>query len=252
MKWTCAFFLLLAACTSARPAPTKEGDLEARRKQLAGLISEQWEYTLRTSPEFASILGDLRYNDRLSDVTEKAVFADLEQSRQFAARFSAIDTTGFPQQEALNKTLMLRRLERKLEGAVFENWLMPVTQFYGLHIQAPQLVSLLRFETVKDYDDYLARLGALPKVLDDTTALMRKGMDKKLIPPRFLLEKVARQAEAPPALEPGRDRRAGRDGSLHRHPRAGAGIQDRPTQDPRIARQGEAGAGTRLRPARLP
>ncbi len=196
MKWTCAFFLLLAACTSARPAPTKEGDLEARRKQLAGLISEQWEYTLRTSPEFASILGDLRYNDRLSDVTEKAVFADLEQSREFAARFSAIDTTGFPQQEALNKTLMLRRLERKLEGAVFENWLMPVTQFYGLHIQAPQLVSLLRFETVKDYDDYLARLAALPKVFDDATTLMRKGMEKKLIPPRFLLEKVARQAEA--------------------------------------------------------
>ena len=194
--------MLLAACSSARHATTRERDLEARRKQLADLISEQWEYTLRTNPEFASILGDLRYNDKLSDVTEKAVLADLEQARQFAARFSAVDTTGFPEQEALNKTLMLRRLERSLDSAVFENWLMPVTQFDGLHINAPQLVSLLRFQTVKDYDDYLARLTALPKVFDDVAALMRKGMDKKLIPPRILLEKVARQAQAVAAGKP--------------------------------------------------
>jgi len=194
--------MLLAACSSARHATTRERDLEARRKQLADLISEQWEYTLRTNPEFASILGDLRYNDKLSDVTEKAVLADLEQARQFAARFSAVDTTGFPEQEALNKTLMLRRLEQSLDSAVFENWLMPVTQFHGLHINAPQLVSLLRFQTVKDYDDYLARLTALPKVFDDVTVLMRKGMDKKLIPPRILLEKVARQAQAVAAGKP--------------------------------------------------
>ena len=194
--------MLLAACSSARHATTRERDLEARRKQLADLISEQWEYTLRTNPEFASILGDLRYNDKLSDVTENAVLADLEQARQFAARFSAVDTTGFPEQEALNKTLMLRRLERSLDSAVFENWLMPVTQFDGLHINAPQLVSLLRFQTVKDYDDYLARLTALPKVFDDVAALMRKGMDKKLIPPRILLEKVARQAQAVAAGKP--------------------------------------------------
>jgi uncharacterized protein (DUF885 family) len=188
--------MVLAACSSARPATVKERDLEARRKQLADLISEQWEYTLRTNPEFASILGDLRYNDKLSDLSEKAVRANLEQARQFAARFSAVDTTGFPEQEALNKTLMLRRLERSLEGAVFEPWLMPVTQVYGLHIEAPQLVSLLRFQTVKDYEDYLARLNALPKMFDDVAVLMRKGLDKKLVPPRILLEKVARQAQA--------------------------------------------------------
>jgi uncharacterized protein (DUF885 family) len=83
-----------------------------------------------------------------------------------------------------------------LEGAVFEPWLMPVTQVYGLHIEAPQLVSLLRFQTVKDYEDYLARLNALPKMFDDVAVLMRKGLDKKLVPPRILLEKVARQAQA--------------------------------------------------------
>src|SRR3982074_3032381 len=75
MPRTCSatFLMVLAACTSARPATVKERALEAPRKQLADFISEQWEYTLRTNPEFASILGDLRYNDKLSDVTEKAV-----------------------------------------------------------------------------------------------------------------------------------------------------------------------------------
>src|SRR5260370_35769166 len=83
--------------------------LDHRRKQLNDLLAEQWEYTMRTNPEYASIRGDKRYNDKLSDASEKAVYADLEAQKKFLARFTAIDTTGFPEQEALNKALMVRR-----------------------------------------------------------------------------------------------------------------------------------------------
>src|ERR1700739_4146105 len=98
--------ILLFASVAATPAT----DLEARRKSLNDLLAEQWEYALRTSPEFATILGDKRYNDQLSDVSLKAVLADLEMTRKFLARFEAADTTGFPDQEALNKALMVRDL----------------------------------------------------------------------------------------------------------------------------------------------
>jgi len=183
--------LLLPAVAGAPPA----ADLEARRKTLNDLLAEQWEYSLKTSPEFASILGDKRYNDQLSDVSLKFVLDDLEMTRKFLARFEAIDTSGFPEQEALNKALMVRDLKQQLDFAPFKEWEMPVSQMNGPHLQMPQLVALLAFTNVKDYEDYIARLRKFPKVLDNTMDHMRHGMADHLMPPRFLLEKVATQSD---------------------------------------------------------
>src|SRR5262249_60074993 len=87
-------------------------DLDKRRKALADLLKEQWEYTLRTNPEFASILGDRRYNDQSSDVSEAAVMRDLAATKKFLAQIERIDTIGFPDQEAINKPLMARNLRQ--------------------------------------------------------------------------------------------------------------------------------------------
>ncbi|HEY5676307.1 MAG TPA: DUF885 family protein, partial [Myxococcales bacterium] len=198
-----AHLLMLTAVLVAQVAPQ---DLDARRKQLSSLLDEQWEYTMRTSPEYASILGDKRYNDQLTDFSEKAVLADIEAQRQFLARFKAIDPAGLPEQEALSRALMVRQLEMGLSGVRFKDWEMPVSQFSGIHINAPQLVSVLPFETVKDYDDYVTRLRKLPVAFSQVTDLMRKGMADKLMPPRILLEQVARQsakiADAAPEENP--------------------------------------------------
>ena len=180
----------------ALQAATSTGaGLEARRKGLDSLLAEQWEYTLRTNPEFASILGDKRFNDRFSESSEKAILADLEEAKKFLARFEAIDTTGFPEQEQLNKTLMVRDLKDRIEGAKFQSWLMPVNQFSSPHLQLPQLVPLLSFSTVKDYEDYISRLKQVPRVFAEIQELMAKGMSLKLMPPKILLDKVAPQAE---------------------------------------------------------
>jgi uncharacterized protein (DUF885 family) len=171
-----------------------QSDLEGRRKALNDLLAERWEYTLRTSPIFASILGDKRWNDKLDDFSQKAIDDDLEQSRKDLARFEAIDTTGFPEQEVLNKTLMVRDLQMALDRARFKFWEMPVSQFGGVHIDLPQLVSVLSFQSVKDYDDYISRLQQIPRLLDENVIQMRKGMAEGLMPPRILLEKVIEQS----------------------------------------------------------
>ncbi len=215
MMRTVSLFALLAF--AAGVFAQQPASLDARRKQLNDLLAEQWEYTMRTNPEYASILGDKRYNDKLSDASEKAVYADLEAQKKFLARFTAIDTTGFPEQEALNKALMVRRLEINLEGSRFKDWEEPVTQFGGIHIDAPQLVSVLSFETVKDYEDFIARLNQLPVAFDQTMDLMRKGMADHIIPPKILLEQVAKQAgtiantkpEDSPFMEPAKKFPAG-------------------------------------------
>ncbi|HEV2913526.1 MAG TPA: DUF885 domain-containing protein [Pyrinomonadaceae bacterium] len=187
----------LALCLTANlfAAAIPGADLEARRKQLNDLLAEQWEYVLRTNPEFASILGDKRFNDQVSDFSQKAIDEDLAKTREFLPRFEAIDTTGFPEQEALNKTLMVRQLKETLENARFKGWEMPVNQISGIHLQAPQLAMYLSFATVKDYDDYITRLKKFPTLMDQNIVQMRKGLADGLMPPKFLLEKVVTQAE---------------------------------------------------------
>ncbi len=195
MRKIAVFMIAGLLCPLMFAASTTTQDLESRRKALNDLLADQWEYTLRTNPVFASIIGDKRYNDKLDDGSEAAVLKDLEETRKYVARFQAIDTTGFPEQEALNKTLMVRGLQEQLDTAKFKEWEMPVNQFNGLHIQAPQIVTLLSFETVKDYDDYIARLNQFPKAFGDVMDNMRKGMAENRMPPRILLEQVVKQAD---------------------------------------------------------
>ena len=168
--------------------------VDARVEGLHELLNEQWEYTLRTSPEFASIIGDKRYNDKLSDFSQAAIDRDLAQNRVFLTKFEAVNTAGFPEQEKLNRDLMVRNLRETLDAAKFREWEMPVSQMNGIHIDAPQLVTSLSFETIKDYDDYVARLKQLSRAFREVTVQMRKGMGEGLMPPKILLVQAAKQA----------------------------------------------------------
>ena len=197
-----ALCLGLAACMTpqsnpgAAPAPTtaQSSSVDARVATLHKLLDEQWEYNLRNSPEFASILGDKRYNDRLSDFSQAAIDRDNAQTKVFLREFEAVDAAGFPEQERLNRDLMVRNLRESVEAQRFKEWEMPVNQMNGLHIDLPQLITSLSFETVKDYDDYIARLKQFPRAFGEAVVQMRKGMADGLMPPKILLVQVVSQA----------------------------------------------------------
>lgn len=169
--------------------------LDSRRAELNRLLADEWEYTLRTQPEVATQVGDNRYNDRVSDYSEKAIAADLEHARQSLARFEAIHVDGFPEQEKLNHALMVRSLREALDAAKFKDWEMPATQFGGVHLGYASLPFDSPFRNVKDYEDYLSRLHQIPRVLDQAMGNMRDGLQDHLMPPKYLLEKVSSQAQ---------------------------------------------------------
>jgi uncharacterized protein (DUF885 family) len=169
--------------------------LEERRALLTRLLADEWEYTLRTQPELATRIGDDRYNDRLSDFSDEAIADNLKHARSVLRRFQAIDVTGFPEQEKLNRELMVRQLSETLKLAQFKDWEMPATQFGGVHLWYASLARDTPFRNVKDYEDYRARLRQIPRALDQTTAHMRQGLRDHLMPPKYLLEKVAGQAQ---------------------------------------------------------
>ncbi len=202
IKPLCASVLLLSIAFTQAHADDATGELATRRKALDSLIKEQWEYTLRTSPEMASMIGDKRYNDQLSDNSQKAIDADLAAGADFLKRFEAIDSSGFTAQEQLNKDLMVRSLRMGVESARFKGWEMPVLQNAGIHIESPQMASNMSFDTVKDYEDYLARLRKLPRAFGETTIQMQKGVKDHLMPPQFIIPKIARQCDEIAAAKP--------------------------------------------------
>jgi uncharacterized protein (DUF885 family) len=186
------FFLLLP---TIQPSAQAQGNSPGPTERLHSLFDEEWQYELRTSPESATALGDNRYNDRLSDYSAEFYRKDLEESRKFVGRFEALPTAGLSEQDRLSRELMIRNLREQIEGAEFKAWEMSVSQNGGPQIELPDLITITPFHTTKDYENYISRLKQIPRVFEQVTANLEQGMKDGLMPPRFLLEKVAPQAE---------------------------------------------------------
>jgi uncharacterized protein (DUF885 family) len=182
------------ATMSAHSAPAT--DVPTRVKALNALLAEQWEYQLKESPEFATILGDYRYNDRFSDLSLAHAQQQKKDAQAFIARFEAIDTAGFDEQDRLNQQLMVRQLKEGVRSVDLKLIEMPVDQFNGIHLLLAQFVSALPFDSTKHYEDYVARLNQVPRVIDQLIEVLKQGEKDKLMPPRFLLEKVVTQCQS--------------------------------------------------------
>jgi len=186
---TLVLSLLIAPLCRSSYAQTAQSVAE-RSKELNALFAEMWEDRLEHSPEFASSIGDKRWNDQLTDYSVAAYNDRLARGRAYLLRLGAIDATGLNDQDQLSKELMERQLAEEQEAANFKPWEMPVDQFNGLQSELPQLVSVLSFDTAKDYDDYIARLKKVPTAFQQITDNMMIGMDDHRVPPKYLLEKV--------------------------------------------------------------
>ena len=176
-------------------ANAKAVTLEDRRKALNDVFHDYWEDYLRHDPEFASTIGDTRFNDKVSDYSVKAYNESLERGQNFIMRLSAIDPSGLNDQEQLSRDLLLRTLVDDQEAAEYKEWEMPVTQMGGIYSRYPQLVARLSFKTVKDYDDWIARLHTIPQAFSQITENMSIGLEDKRTPPHDLIEKTLEQVQ---------------------------------------------------------
>ena len=188
--------LLLLSPGVALPQAAAGGAVEGNRKALNEIFKDYWEDGLKHQPEFASTLGDKRYNDQISDYSVKAFNDGLAREQGFLMRLAAIDTTGLTDQEKISRELLLRQITEDQEGAEFKEWEMPVNQMGGIYTTYPQLVAQLSFDTVKDYDDWIDRLQQIPKAFDQVTANMAVGIEDHRVPPKYLLEKTLEHVTA--------------------------------------------------------
>lgn len=200
-----SFFLLaIAGSLLAQDVKPVAGRLAAQN----ALFQEQYESDLRNFPERATAFGDYRYNDKLAEHSLAAIGQRHKTDQDFLARLEALPTSGFSEQDQLSHDLLVRVLRQRLADFDLKEYEMPINQFNGIHTSLADLPLSVPFETVKQYEDYIARLHQVPRVLNQTTEVLRAGVNDGLMPVRFLLEKIPVQIagiiDADPFLIPTR------------------------------------------------
>jgi uncharacterized protein (DUF885 family) len=211
MRFFLTLALLLSAVSSSFSPEVKP--LSDRLAAQNALFDEQYESDLRNFPERATAFGDYRYNDRLNDFSLEAIVERNKTDRGFLERLEAIPTAGFSDQDQLSHDLMVRVLEQRISDFNLKEYEMPINQQGGIHTSLADLPLAVPLDSVKHYEDYIARLHQVPRALDQVTGVLRAGMKDKLMPVRFLAEKIPAQCEgiitADPFLRPSKKYPAG-------------------------------------------
>jgi uncharacterized protein (DUF885 family) len=207
-----AALLLLTILAFPLAAPAADDDAA----QFHALLADQWEWQLREFPEGATAIGDNRYNDRLSDLSAAAVARRKLAQAEFLARLNRIDPAKLSGQDGISYAVFLtqRRMEARLNAFYGElpfgsgafggaDW-TPVSQMAGPHTSLPALVKQTPFNTVRDYENYLKRLGAVSGRIDQIIERMQAGIKSGWMPPAAPLARVPQQIDAQIVPEPTR------------------------------------------------
>jgi len=183
-------------------APAEVPDLSAaeRAAALNAVYAQYWEEFLVLNPILATFTGDHRYNAELPDAGTASFRMALHEFRtKWLEQAEAVGAAGLEGQDLLNHQIFVRNLRAQLETEKFPGWMLPVNQMGGFHTFAVQLGSgtgAQPFDTVEDYENWLARAGRLPGIFATSIENMREGMTAGVVQPRVLMEKVLPQLDA--------------------------------------------------------
>ncbi|HLK09433.1 MAG TPA: DUF885 domain-containing protein [Candidatus Angelobacter sp.] len=182
-------FVLLALAASGRAIPPSNAT-----KALHDLFATAWDQEMQGDPEHASELGDRRWNDRWMDRSPEAYARRAAANKEVLAKLAKIDRKQLNKADQLNYDLFQKRYLDRLEQYKVRWFLMTFNQREGPQT-SDDLSSSLRFETVKDYEDWLARLRAVPMAMDQFTALLREGIKERMVHPRVIMERIPAQID---------------------------------------------------------
>jgi len=178
--------LLLGFCASAFAAEN------AATQSLHRLFDSDWDYQMEKDPVSASQLGDYRWNDKWPDnslASQKELF---QHARENLSQLHAIDRSQLSPEDQLNYDVFEYNNQDFAESEQYKWFLVRTNTFSGIQT-LESLPNDLRFESVKDYQDWIARLHRFPAYMDQNLELMREGIKQHVVLPKVIGEKVLKQ-----------------------------------------------------------
>jgi len=162
-------------------------------ERLHRLFDLQWQYTMEEYPEFATYVGWPGQNHRWTDVSLEAIERRNREMEVPARVLATIDRGALGPDDQLHHDLFRRGIEESLEGRRFKGECMPINQMQGVQQNVAQTIAMMRVATTSDYEDVVARLQGVPRLIDQTVALLEKGLETRITPPRVTLRDVPQQ-----------------------------------------------------------
>ena len=198
LRAAAAALLVTAACAGYAKEP-------APNKALHALFDREFKDFLDEHPEYGTFLGMDGYDDRLTDFSPASIERRKAKVKKAIAELKRFDPKALSTQDRISRNVMLDRLELTAQqNALYgdlpfagdnEGWL-PVTSMQGPQQLFPYLARATPLRRAKDYENYLKRLAAIPKQLDQHMHLMRVGMRTGWMPPRAAMERVPSMFDA--------------------------------------------------------
>jgi uncharacterized protein (DUF885 family) len=180
-------------CTSIHAAePAKPAALPDQTAVFQKLVADDWERGLVDSPTRATWLGDKRFDDRWPDLSLPAIERRAKQREELLAQLKAIDPQQLAAAERLNYRLFRRQLETEIAEFPFGLHLLPINQRDGIQDEH-SITDAIEFRTVKDFENWLARLKAFPEYGQQTIELLREGKRRGIIHPQIVLRRLPAQ-----------------------------------------------------------
>ena len=180
----------------ARTGTTSSRSGTGTTSQLNQLIADQWEAWMRWDPLFATSCGDNRFNDRLPEAGEENYVSWRGQLAAFRQRLQKMDGKALPPADRLNYDIFARMLDFEIAGLDYHGYRLPISKAGGFHIYFPDLYLLSPFGTVRDYENFLARLEEFRRYFNESIDLMHLGLRTGFVPPRVTLEGVDKSLRA--------------------------------------------------------
>ena len=172
----------------------QNGSLASR--QLQNLFADEWEFSMKEYPLFATRTGDNRFNDRLPSVSEADEKRQNQQESMFLKRLIVIDRSKLSDSEQLNYDIFRCKTQDDLKWFEFQTYLMPVSQIGGFHTSFAELADNVPLNNVKDYEDYIARLKGFESYARQHIDLMRTGIQRGYVVPRVVLTGIEQSMQA--------------------------------------------------------
>ena len=167
----------------------------AEKEKFERLAAIYMEYQLRMFPEFGTFIGRPVDNTKWTDLSFSAIDQRKKDRDSFLKGLQSVRRSDLDAANQLNYDLLKNTLQLEKEGEQFPSELMPIEQMGGYHQQIMQVARGTTFRTQKDVDDFLVRLENLPMLVDQLIALMERGLERGITPPRNTLKGVPEQIQ---------------------------------------------------------
>lgn len=175
----------------------------ANNEELHKLFDEYFTWKLETYPEWASENGYKEYNNKLEDFSDHGYKMKHEKCKKFLERSKALK--GDTSEYETYRLILVHEIEPCVKNQDWGKYFPPINSMGNIQSKLPQLISRMKIKSSKDFNNTLARLRAIPRMINQIIHQLNEGISHRITYAResiVLRPMIVENIEDSPFLKP--------------------------------------------------